>query len=64
MPEFVGRMITGETIRRISEGFVIKGDSTKPEITRCQGSVPRSWAAVTMEGRDESGGHCSTGKGV
>jgi hypothetical protein len=28
-------------IRGISEGFVIKGDSTKPVITRC-------WAAVTV----------------
>lgn len=56
-------MITGETIRRISESFVIKNDSIKPEITRCQGSVPRSWAAVTIEGRDRSRSHCSTGKG-
>lgn len=44
----VGSMTTGVTIRRISEGFVIKGDSTKPEITRRQGSVPRRWAAATM----------------
>ena len=43
--------ITGKTIRRISEGFVIKGDSPKPEITRCQGSALRSWAPVTAEGR-------------
>lgn len=45
MQAVVGSMITGETIRRISEGFVIKGDSTGPEITTCPGSVPRSWAA-------------------
>lgn len=64
MQEFVGRMITSGTIRRISEGFVLKGNSTKPEITRRQGSVPRSWARVTAEGRDGSRGHCSPGKGV
>lgn len=43
--------IPGKTIRRISEGFVIKGDSPKPETARHQGSAPRSWAAMTVEGR-------------
>lgn len=50
-------VITGKTVGRIS-GFVIKGDSTKPVITRCWGSVPRSWAAGTMrahQGRLEGG---------
>lgn len=51
MQAFVG-CITSGTICRISEGFVIKGDSTKPEITRCRGSVPGARATVTMEGRD------------
>lgn len=64
MQAFVGSTITGETIRRISEGFVIKGDSTEPEITRCLGSAPRSWAAVTMKGRSRNGGRASAGKGA
>lgn len=64
MQAVVGSMITGETIRRISEGFVIKGDSTGPEITTCPGSVPRRWAAVTMDGRDRNGGGSSSGKGA
>ena len=35
------------------EGFVTKGDSTKLEMTRCHGTVPRSWAVVTKEGWHE-----------
>lgn len=49
----VGSMTTDVTIRRISEGFVIKGDSTKPEITRRQGFVPRRRAAATMRAGTE-----------
>lgn len=57
------KSITEEMVHSVSEGFVIKGDSTNPEITRCQGSLPRSWAAVTKEGRDSNRGLPSSGKG-
>lgn len=59
----VVKSITDEMVHRISEGFVIKRDSTNPEIIRCQGSLPRSWAAVTKEGRDSNRGSPSSGKG-
>lgn len=51
MQAVVGRAITGEPIRRISAGFVMQGDSTKQEITRCLGTRPVRRTAVTMEGR-------------
>lgn len=54
MQAVVGSAITGKPIRRTSEGFVIKGDSTKQEITRRHSTMPRSWAAVTMEGGPET----------
>ena len=40
MQAVVGSTITGEPIRRISAGFVMKGDSTEREITRCLGTGP------------------------
>ena len=45
MQALVGSMMTGEPIRRISAGFVMRGDSTQRETTRCLG-------AGTTEGRD------------